>query len=121
MFGKVTLLFLVLCTLTLAQHHTQLSLDDVVESTWKFYNDAGLLGTMKFERDGTISGYINPNEAYWSFNGNILHIYSSDDVLSCKFVNTINDYFGKWHLNGRFLLEITDPTLAGWEHYLVQE
>ena len=120
MFGKVTILFLVLCKLTLAADN-ELTLENVLDSTWKFYNDAGFLGTMKFERDGTISGYQNPNEVFWSFNGNVLHIYDSEDVLSCKFVNTINDFFGKWHLSGRFLLEVKNPVHYGWEHYLVQE
>ena len=47
MSTKVALLFFVLCTLTLA-HNNQLTLEDIVESTWKFYNDAGFLGIMKF-------------------------------------------------------------------------
>ena len=121
MSAKAAALLLALGALNLAEGH-DLTLSDVVDSTWKFYNDAGYIGTMKFDRDGTMSGYQNPNEAYWSFTGNVLHILTEDNKVSCKFVNTINDYYGKWHLNGRFLLEdqINENTL-GWEHYLVQE
>lgn len=33
--------------------------------TWIFKNDGGYLGEMKFNADGTISGYHNDNERYW--------------------------------------------------------
>ena len=125
MTGKVVLVLFVLCTLGFANHISidspsrEVTLDDLVRSTWKFYNDNGLLGTIKFERDGTVSGYQNPNEAYWKFDGGFLHILNEESVVSCKFVNTIMDHFGKWHLNGRFLLEDIAP--IGWEHYLIQD
>ena len=129
MNGKVVVLLFVVCTLGFAHNlvvadpdSREITVDTLTGSTWKFYNDAGFLGTMRLERDGTVSGYQNPNEAYWKFDGFFLEFLTSDSHVSCKFVNTIRDHFGKWHLNGRFLLEDQINEYGpGWEHYLVQE
>ena len=85
---------------------------------WNFYNDAGYLGEMQFRPDGKIGIYDNPNERRWTFkstNG-FLHFWGDKNKLTCKFVNTWIDGFGKWHATGRFLLSDN-----GWTHYIVQK
>ena len=85
MTGKVFILLFVLCTLGFSQNilvqpdPTKITVDALVSSTWKFYNDAGFLGTMKLERDGTISGYQNPNEVFWTFDGSFLHFITKNN------------------------------------------
>ena len=71
---------------------------------------------MKFQSPNTISLYTDNNEKYWTFDGKFLIVYSSTHVPTVKYVKMIVDIFGKFHLEGRFLLYNN-----GWRHYLVEK
>lgn len=47
---------------------------------------------------------------------NFLTIKRGDGTPSCIFTHAYRDYFGKWHLEGRFRL-----IDGGWRHFLVQQ
>jgi len=94
-----------------------LTVDALLNSEWKFYNDNGLLGVIGFNENGKITLYDNNNERTWTIDtqGSLV-IKRGDGVVSTKFVHAYRDYFGKWHLEGRFLL-----TNNGWRHYIIQQ
>ena len=59
---------------------------------------------MAFNPDGTIAIYDNPNERFWRVEGDTLIIENENHEVSTKYVSAIKDYYGKWHLEGRFTL-----------------
>ena len=71
---------------------------------------------MKFKSPNTIALYTHDNEKYWSFDGKFLTVHSSTNVPTTKYVKVFVDIFGKFHLEGRFLLADN-----GWRHYLVEK
>ena len=93
-----------------------LTLSEIVNSHWKFSNDNGYLGYMTLKHDGTVSEYNNYNERFWTFDGRYLTLLNGSKKPTCKFIFAFRDYYGKWRLNGRFLIGNT----IGWEHYLEQ-
>ena len=115
----MTLVLCCLMTLGSAQiiHGTKLTADELVQSRWKLFNDQKLLGDILFNPDGTIGLYDNDNERYWALIDGTLSILNKGKDATCNFVVSFRDYYGKWHLSGRFLLPWAKP---GWEHYLVQ-
>jgi hypothetical protein len=68
---------------------------------------------MIFADDLKIKVYNNPNEKFWSFDGDFLTVYNEKNEPTVKYVERILDFNGKWHLSGRFM-----KTDNGWRHYL---
>ena len=60
---RKTILILLLLGVCFADQilSNHLSITDILESTWEFYNDAGFLGYMTFNPDRTISTYEHNN------------------------------------------------------------
>ena len=119
MFGKYFLvLLLTLCSFSACENirSDALHIDDILNETWEYLNDDGFLGWMKFNVDGSISGWTDANHRSWTFDGQYFTIFDSQKRLSTKFVHSARDFFGKWHLEGRFMLASN-----GWTHYLKQQ
>jgi hypothetical protein len=49
-------------------NYLSLSSMELINSRWKFYNDDGFLGDIKFTSNGTIAVYDSPNERTWILN-----------------------------------------------------
>ena len=81
-------------------------------------NDDGYKREMQFLPDGKIGIYNNRDERRWTFksNNDFLEFWGDSNKVTCKFVNTWIDGFGKWHATGRFRI-----LNNGWTHYLVQK
>ena len=71
---------------------------------------------MTFLSPNLIGIYVNNNERFWSFDGTFLNVFSNTNVFTAKYVGVTVDIFGKFHLEGRFLL-----LNNGWRHYLVEK
>lgn len=123
MFKGVFFTLLILFPLALAEEiifkPTETSgsfLAEVTDPTnqWIFKNDNGYLGIMKFEQDGTISGYVSDyNEKYWRIENGALTILNKDKNPSCRFVQIFKDFAGKWHAQGLYI-----GSSNGWRHYI---
>ena len=97
-----------------------LTIEDVTTTSWKFYNDAGYLGTLTFNLDGKITGYNRYNEVSWKINSNrMLEVYNGDGNITVRYVWAFKDHYGKWRLQGKYLVD-GSPSSNGWTHYLEQ-
>ena len=57
---RLALVFVVSALLIVSQQEV-LTYEDLTTTSWKFYSDAGYLGTLTFSTNGKIAGYSNPN------------------------------------------------------------
>lgn len=110
----------ILSTLIAAAQAHVLTTEDLITTSWKFYNDAGFIGTMIFNANGKISGYSHPNESTWVLNSQrMLEVYDVNGKITARYVMAFKDYHGKWRLSGKFL-QNGAPLNNGWTHYLEQ-
>jgi DUF1680 family protein len=73
---------------------------------WRFSRGDGsvIAKHIHLERDGTISGHSNPNEARWGFEGDVLVFYAQDRRPSTRFTWVSLDE-GRQQLRGVFLFD----------------
>ena len=57
--SRLALIFVLSALLVVTQQ--VLTYEDLTTTSWKFYSDAGYLGTLSFTTNGRITGYSNPN------------------------------------------------------------
>jgi hypothetical protein len=57
--SRLALVFVLSALLIVTQQ--VLTAEDILTSSWKFYSDAGYLGTITFAANGRITGYSHPN------------------------------------------------------------
>ena len=117
--SRLAFIFIVSALLIVTQQ--VLSIEDLTTTSWKFYNDAGYLGTLNFNVNGRITGYNRYNEVSWKINSNrMLEVYNGDGNLTVRYVWGFKDNYGKWRLQGKYLVD-GNPTSNGWTHYLEQQ
>ena len=66
------------------KQNPELIIEEIIASTWRFYNDDGLLGNIKFNKGGVISEYSHNNERYWSFDGMFLTVMNGSKQTTVK-------------------------------------
>ena len=100
----LTLLVLLLlldveCQLNVRKLPDELNMEGLKNTwEWQFLNDDRHLGFMTFNDDGTVGGYDQDNERYWSFEKGVFYLKNGRKEITCEFVKAFRDYFGKWHL-----------------------
>ena len=95
----------------------KLTEDVLFNNLWSFSNDGGYLSyDLGFAPNGVIKNFVANNEKTWKWDttGHLCFV-SADGRVSTRWAEAFTDWFGRWHLQGRFALG-TD----GWRHYLVQ-
>lgn len=95
--APISMIFVLAALVVVSQQ--VLTYSDLTTSTWKFYNDAGYLGTLSFGTNGKIVGYSNPNEYTWLLNSsNMLEVYDNKGKITVRYVLAFKDHYGKWRL-----------------------
>jgi len=90
--------------------------DELLAFDWLLTNDGGILGTLGFGENGVLTKLVTNNENKWKFDATgALCLTRADGTLTTRFAETHRDWYGKWHLSGRFVLATN-----GWRHYLTQ-
>lgn len=89
-------------------------MEDIVGKLFRFSNDEGPLGMIKFEENGTIGNYTHDNEKFWEFDGQCLTVINFDKTIRCKYAQAWKDYNGKWQMQALWNKE------KGHRHYLVE-
>jgi hypothetical protein len=91
-----------------------LTIEEIVNSNWKFYNSNGYEGDIRFERDGRVIYTATNGIGFWKFDGKVFLLYNKDRVLHTRMHHFFRDFFGKWHVRGPFL------HANDWEHGIIQ-
>lgn len=85
---------------------------------WEFKNDDGHLGYLSLGSDGKINGFDNYNERRWRWDDHkkTLLFIAQNGKVSCTFTSFVVDFYGAWHIEGRFRFNN-----IGWRHYLIEQ
>ena len=90
----------------------ELTVGDLTDSSWEFFNDEGRLGVIKFDTNGNIYNYDHHHERTWQLTtDNTLIVKDGDNQISARYNMKWRDYFGKWKMIGA-------TREVGWKHYL---
>ena len=93
---------------------SELTFNEISGKMFRFANDEGPIGIIKFEENGTIGNHLHENEKFWEFDGHCLTVMNHDKSKRCKYVQSWRDYYGKWQMQALWNKE------NGHRHYLAE-